>query len=424
MSNKNETLIQRIVQGLKDMCYIWAKEMRSTVTDEGVLIFFLLVPLFYPLLYSWVYNNEVVREVPVAVVDQSHSHLSRQFLRAYDASGDVRVAYYCNDLNEARTLVGKQIVKGVVYIPADTEKRLGRMEQATISVYCDMSLMLTYKAIYQTAVSIASGLNAQMQKSLSGNYTTREDEILVQPLAFDEVPLFNPVAGYGSFIIPAVLILIIQQTLLLGIGLAAGTARESNRYQDLVPMSRQYNGIFRIVLGKTLCYLMIFSVLAAYLTLVVPRLFHFTAMPHPDALLAIMFPYLLACIFFGLMLSCLVRYRENVILLVVFTSIPLLFLSGVSWPESAMPGAWKAVAWLFPSTFGVRAFVRINSMGATLGDVQREYQALWLQVFAYFFMACLVYRFQIIQARRHASEKVEGVKEKIKQAREKLSSEK
>ena len=59
---REERLISRIVEGLKDMCYIWAKEMRSTITDEGVLIFFILVPLLYPLLYSWIYTNEVVRE--------------------------------------------------------------------------------------------------------------------------------------------------------------------------------------------------------------------------------------------------------------------------------------------------------------------------------------------------------------------------
>ena len=74
------------------MCYIWAKEMRSTITDEGVLIFFILVPLAYPLLYSWIYNNEVVREVPVAIVDQSHSHTSRSFIRAFDASPDANAA--------------------------------------------------------------------------------------------------------------------------------------------------------------------------------------------------------------------------------------------------------------------------------------------------------------------------------------------
>ena len=63
-------LFSKIRNGIKDMCYIWAKEMRSTITDEGVLIFFILVPLLYPLLYSWIYNNEVVRDVPVAIVDQ------------------------------------------------------------------------------------------------------------------------------------------------------------------------------------------------------------------------------------------------------------------------------------------------------------------------------------------------------------------
>jgi ABC-2 type transport system permease protein len=92
------------------------------------------------------------------------------------------------------------------------------------------------------------------------------------------------------------------------------------------------------------------------------------------------------------MKSCLVRYRENVMLLVVFTSVPLLFLSGISWPQSAMPGAWQGVAMLFPSTFGVRGFVRMNTMGATLNDIQPEYIALWIQAFVYFVGTCIIKR--------------------------------
>ena len=259
-----ETLLHRIKEGLRDMCYIWAKEMRSTITDEGVLIFFILVPILYPLLYSWAYSSEVVREVPVAVVDLSHSHQSRQFIREFDASPDTKVAYYCTSLDEARQLVGKQVVHGVLYFPTDFQTRTLRMEQSHVGVYCDMALMLTYKAIYQTAQAVASHMNGEVQIALSGNPTDREDEILTEPLAFEEVPMFNPTGGYGSFLIPGVLMLIIQQTLLLGIGLAAGTARESNRYQDLVPVSRHYNGIFRIVLGKSLAYFMIYAVITAY----------------------------------------------------------------------------------------------------------------------------------------------------------------
>ncbi len=407
-----ETLLYRIKEGVRDMCYIWTKEMRQTVTDEGVLIFFLLVPILYPLLYSWAYSNELVREVPVAVVDLSHSHQSREFIREFDATPDAKVAYYCNSLDEARALVGKQVVHGVLYFPTDFQTNVLRMEQSHVGVYCDMSLMLAYKAIFQSAQAVASNMSSKMQIALSGNYTDREDQISTKPLEFEEVPVFNPTGGYGSFLIPGVLILIIQQTMLLGIGLAAGTARESNRYHDLVPVSRHYNGIFRIVLGKSMAYFMIYAVIAAYLTIIVPRLFGFTSLLSGAPLLALMVPYILSCIFFGMMLSCLVRYRENVILLVVFTSLPFLFLSGISWPQSSIPGAWRSIATLLPSTFGVRGFIRINGMGATLSDIRLEYQALWVLTIVYFFATCLVYRFQIIAAHNHANERIRVLKEK------------
>ena len=415
MSNEpRESLFGRINEGLHDMCYIWAKEMKATVQDEGVLIFFILVPLLYPLLYSWAYNNEVVRDVPVAVVDLSHSQLSRQFIRQYDASPDVKVAYHCNSIDEARELVGKQVVRGVVYIPTDFATNINRMEQSHISVYCDMAFILTYKAIYQTATAVSAEINKEIQVHASGNYTQREDEVSTQPLAFDEVAIFNPTGGYGNFIIPGVLMLIIQQTLLLGIGLSAGTARESNRYRDLVPVSRHYNGIFRIVLGKSLCYFMVYAIMAAWLTMVVPRLFHFVTLLEWHSLLGLMVPYILACIFFGMMISCMIKYRENVMLLIVFMSVPLLFMSGVSWPQSSLPGAWQSVAYLFPSTFGVRGFVRLNSMGASLADVEHEYQMLWIQTTVYFFMTCLVYRYQINQAHQHALETIKRMQEKLK----------
>jgi ABC-2 type transport system permease protein len=107
-------------------------------------------------------------------------------------------------------------------------------------------------------------------------------------------------------------------------------------------------------------------------------------------------------------------------LLVIFTSVPFLFLAGISWPQSDIPGVWRAVACLFPSTFGIRGFVRLNSMGATLPDIQEEYQALWIQVTVYFFLACLVYRYQIISARKHAIERLDNMKKKVLLAKHKI----
>ena len=130
----------------------------------------------------------------------------------------------------------------------------------------------------------------------------------------------------------------------------------------------------------------------------IPRIFHFPQLATWFSLLMFMIPYIIACIFFGMLVSCMVKYRENVMLLIVFVSIPLLFMSGVSWPQSNIPGMWQGVSWLFPSTFGIRGYIRLNSMGATLNDVQFEYWILWLQAVVYFILACLVYRFQYFRS--------------------------
>ena len=391
-----------ITEAIKDTCYIWWDEMRQVMKDEGVLIFFIVVPLLYPLLYSWIYNNEVVREVPVVVVDDCHSSLSREFARKCDASPDVKILSYAADLDEAQSLLSRQVARGIYYIPSDFEARISRMEQATISVYCDMSLMLAYKAVFQTAQTVSMQMGGAIKTKLGQYFTTREEQIALQPLQAEEVAIFNPTGGYGSFIIPAVLMLIIQQTLVLGIGLSAGTARERNRHHHLIPLSPHYSGMFRIVGGKALCYFMIYLVMVAYLVLVVPKIFNFTSIGRWDQMALFLLPYLLDCIFFGMVVSCLVRYRENVMLLMVFITIPLLFLTGTSWPQSSIPGFWQGISWLFPSTFGVRGFIRINEMGGTISDVLPEYKVLWIQGLAYFILACVIYRYAIYLSRRDA----------------------
>ena len=405
------SIFHNLYKDIKNTCYIWRKEMEQALKDEGVLIFFFIVPLVYPLLYSWIYNNETVHDVPVCVVDQSHSSLSRQFIHMCDASADVRVAYYAQDLEEAKSLVSRQLVKGIYLIPADFETNVLRMEQGVISVYCDMSLMLTYKAIFQTARLVSLEMGQELQTKLSRQYTDREEAIAARPLDYADVPIFNPQGGYGSFVLPAVLMLILQQTLVLGIGLSAGTARDENAYRNLIPVGdSRYEKTLPIVLGKAMCYVMIYAVMGAWLVIVVPRLFHFPQLASGHTLLVLMIPYTLACIFFGMVVSCMVKYRENVMLLMVFVSIPLLFMTGVSWPQSNIPGMWQGVSWLFPSTFGARAYVRLNSMGASLADVLTEYRILWIHVGCYFLLTLCVYRFQTYRARKQAVERLRFLK--------------
>jgi len=157
---------------------------------------------------------------------------------------------------------------------------------------------------------------------------------------------------------------------------------------------------------------MVYALVSVYVLCVVPRLFSLIQIAQPGVLTLFMLPYLAACILFAMTASIAIRNRETCMLIFVFTSVPLLFLSGVSWPGAAMPDFWRYFSYIFPSTFGINGYVRINSMGATLGEVAFEYRALWIQAGIYFLTTCWVYRWQIIQSRKHVIEKYKEYKNK------------
>ena len=390
---------------IKNIIDIWWQETLAIFKDSGAMLFCFVLPLAYPVLYSWIYNNEVVHDVPVVVVDDSHSALSREFIQKVDASPDVSVAYYAGSIHEAQSYIGHGEAYGIFYFPSNFATAVGRHEQAHVSVYCDMSYMLTYKAIYMTAQNVSMAIGTEIKIAKSGTYTDREAEIMSQPLDFEDVPIFNTTGGYGNFVLPGVLVLIIQQALLLGVGLLSGTEREKH-----FPMVKNVIDAF---FGKGLAFLLIFAVMLAYCTLVVPRMFGFVMMVHFLDWLVFMTPYLIACIGFALVGSELIPFREAVMLTAVCTSVPFLFLSGISWPQSGIPGFWQGIGNCLPSTFAIRGFVRMSSMGARIGDVLPEFRALSILAIVYSLAALgIMYRRYLIR------QTFEKIAEKRKQKNE------
>lgn len=381
---------------LFNILQIWYREIGNISRDKGIVIFIIFVPLSYPLLYSYVYTPEVVRDVPVAVVDESNSALSREILRRIDASPDVEIKARCSDMEAARELLRRQEVYGILRIPRTFTKELAKGNQAPLGLYCDMSSMLYYKALLVTATNVSLEINKDIKVE---NYVTgttdRQDEINKTPIDYDYVALYNPQSGFAAFLIPPVLMLIIQQTLLLGIGMSMGNSRERHN-GSVIPFHRWYKNPVHIVLGKALPYFMLYILLGIYMFTFVTDLFTLPKLGHYSTFIAFLIPYLLACIFLAMVLSFFIYRREDSIMLLVFLSVPMLFLSGLSWPAASMPDFWKYVSYLFPSTFGMNGYVRISSAGASLADIRTEHMALWIQAGAYFLLACLFYRRQLL----------------------------
>lgn len=403
--SKESSLKTIITQGFEDVAYIWKHEIKSVFKDEGVLIFFFIVPLLYPLLYAFIYTNEVVKEVPVVAIDEDHSSLSREFLRKVDATQDVKIIAYCTDMEEAKQLLRENVAHGIIRIPSEFSaniENINKWSQACVTIYADMSSMFYYKNLYLASSEVSLAMNKNIKITRLGATTKNEESVITYPIEYQGLSMYNPVTGYSAFLIPAVLILVLQQTIVLGVGMLAGTAVDKNYFHKLVPINRHYHGTLCIVLGKGLCYFMIYAVMGVWVLLVIPYLFDLPLLIHYTEMLLFLFVYLLSIIFFSMTVSVLVRNREKTIILFAFMSVPLLFLSGISWPSSAMPIGWKLVSYFFPSTFGINGFVKLNSMSASLSEISIEYHALWIQTGIYFILTCVVYRWQIIISRFHS----------------------
>ncbi|MBR1801299.1 MAG: ABC transporter permease [Bacteroidaceae bacterium] len=375
--------------------HVWLDELSELVKDEGILIFVILLPLAYPLLYAMIYNTETQRELPICVVDDNMSARSRDFIRRVDATSEVSVAAHCTSMAEAQELLRRRDVYGILRIPREFDQRLWRGQQAVVGLYSDLTSMLYYKVEYLAVINVAQELNRNIKVMEHQQHTTAREESLARwPIRFDEVKMYNPAGGFAAFLIPPVLMLILQQALCLGVGMSIGRSRE--RFRGLViPPTKHYKNTLAIVLGKALVHFLLFLLMAFYMAVCVTRWFGLPQLGHFWDLLGFFVPYLAACTFMAMFWSSFIYRREDCILLFVFMSIPLLFLSGVSWPGASIPPLWQAVASVFPSTWGLNAYVRIQGMGASLGDCRTEIIALWLLAGIYFLLTCFAYMFEI-----------------------------
>ena len=359
-------------------------EIKRIFRDPGVVLIFIVATLIYPLIYKTIYWNEQITDVPVAVVDLSNSSESRAFLHKWNATPDVKLCYQCTSMAEAEQLLRDQKVHGIIYIPRDFASQLADpFGKAHISLYCDMSSFLYMKAIYLSCnqLMLESMRTVQIDRYQQMGIDKEFAWALVQDAPYTETALFTPTGGYGSFLIPAVLVMILHQTLFFGICMLGGTAREENidRYS------------FRSLFGRAGAYFVVYYTLAAIVLGFYPRLLDIPHIGSIGDILLFNVPLILSIIFFSLCVSVFIRNRESGLVLLISSSLIFLFMAGISWPKEMIPDAWWYLACCIPYTWGAHGFIHMNSMGASLAITGNEYIALWILTGVYMLIACALF---------------------------------
>lgn len=378
-----------ISQWLKDFWGIFTHELKQIFSDGGVMIIFFVAGFGYPLLYNIVYRNGVLNDIPVAVVDNADCSASRNFIRKLDATREIDIAYHCVDMEDAKELMQKREVNGIVMFPADFGDKLARSETAKLSIYADMSSFLYYKNLLLGTefVMLDDMQHIEVERYEDSGLTAQEASQLVKAIPYEENNPYNRTFSYSIFLLSAVLLLIVQQTMFYGMCLLSGTAREEHRSMASFPAHLQGHGMGRVVLGKGGAYWLVYWGIAVYIACIVPAIFGLPQRGSFTEILVLLFFFLTDCVFFCQAWSSLITRRETVFVLLLFISPILLFLTGFSWPTSAFPQFWKWFSYLFPSTFACQGFINLNTAGGDLTTIRPIIMCLTLQGVIYYFLA-------------------------------------
>jgi ABC-2 type transport system permease protein len=383
---REETPALRLRYG-RGVAIAMGNEVQRILGDRGILGLIVLAPLAYGALYPQPYLGEVLRGLPIAVVDQDQTELSRNLVQTLNADEAITVKVRSDTIADAQAALDRHDVYAILAIPKDTEKQVLRGDKARIAAYVDAAYFLLYSRTLQGISEAASTVSADIASRgarSEGSLVYATLARSASPIDFLSQPLFNPTGGYAAYVVPAAFLLILQQTLLLGVASLGGAA-----YALGGATNRWLRSGARAVFGQALAHLC-FALpgLALYL-IVLPRVYGFSTLGRLEDLVLMAVPFVLSVSFLAQFVSAWFTRRETAILIFIAVSLPLFFQVGVSWPVEALPDFIRAASRVIPSTSAIDGLVRINQMGASIMEVRRDWLTLWILTFVYGLLAVL-----------------------------------
>jgi len=373
---------------MSGLLHAFRNEIRRIFTVKPAFSVLILGAAFYALFYPQPYLNEALRNVPIAVVDRDGTQSSRDFARRVDATPDVAITEVLPDLASAEREVFARRVDGILVIPQYFERDLLHGRPSPVALYTDAGYFLIYQRVSGAVAAVARTVGAEIEtgRLIAIGVDPAIAVAAADPMPLTAVPVFNPEAGYATYVLPAAFVLILQQTLLMGVGLlgtlpGANPAEDGTRRRGLLPAT--------IVTGKLLAYLALEAVILPVYLIVLPYLY---GLPRLGGILPILIfavPFVLSVAGLGFVVAGIFRKPIRVALILAALGLPLFMVAGFSRPSEAIPPVIKLLSLPVPSTSAIDGLVKLSQLGAPLSAVNSEFLTLWALAFFYNLVALL-----------------------------------
>jgi len=363
---------------------VFKAEFQAVFANHAIVLTVLGGVFFYSFLYPLPYLKQLPRDQAVLVVNHDGSALSRQLERMVDATPQVKIIGHAATEDEARRrFLQDGGVAGLLVIPEGFHRDIMLGQSPVLAYAGDASFFLVYGTVIEGLATAAGTLGAEIKVGRQMVHGQAFPLAAKQhtALSVNMRPVFNTTMGYVHYVIPAVFILILHQTMLIGLGLLGGQQTELDRSGARGYWQTVSSGV--LLSARLAVFLLIYLLLTMYYFGISFQHYGISRLASAMELLAVVVPFLLAVGCLGVVIGQLISRRELATLLVLLSSLPLVFSAGFVWPVAALPQPVYLAAQLVPSTPGIMACLRLNQMGADFVQIRGLWLHLWVLVVVY-----------------------------------------
>ncbi len=368
---------------LSEIWILIKRELGIISGDGSIILTIFIAPFLYMFLLGTIYQYKDIDSVNMAVIDMDHSQLSRTYIRFIESSQKVHVSNTPTDFEQAKDLFYRFKVFGVLVIPKGFEKEVMTLKGTNTTLYLNNSRFLMSNEINKAVqkVSLMLGAGVRLKYFESTGVNPREAMEIVMPVKPEINFVNNIFNNYGYFLLPGLLFLIIQQTLLVGLGESVSIEREEGILAAWLTKERS---ILASIVGKNAFY---FALYLAYSLLAFTAIFPFFTLPVKGNLFALALLIILFIIAMLLFVNLLASFFKKQIVymeIVAFTSYPIFLIVGYTFPRYALPAVYKYFSYILPTTPFMESLIKLTQQGAKFSYVSNNFLFLGMQIVVFY----------------------------------------
>ena len=356
------------------------RELKRVWQFKPYLLILTILPLFSMLLFVAIFSKGVPSDLPVAIVDNDNTPLSRKVINMIEATPETTVRYKITNYIEGERLIRQGAAGAMVIIPANFEKDILGITPTTIGAYISGANILENGLISKGLQTTITTFSAGIKTEILTKQGVAESQALarVMPIWIDRHILFNPYTNYSYYLLPSFLPMMILIFTLLSTIFAIGSELKYSTAEEWISTAR--GSISVALAGKLTPTLTFMTIMAAVMFII---LFEFVGAPLQGniwILLISCFIFILAYISVAIFIIVITADMRLAMSLGGGYSVMAFSFSGLTFPAMAMHEAIRWFGHLFPFTYFTEIMIDQALRGAPIGNslTQLSYMMIFL----------------------------------------------